>query len=292
MTPPQPRLPNPPLYTPYRNGRFKTTPDFHPLGTDLGAGPLDHELVQWDCATDAILAEKAAVRRRRQVWFPTPGLDDTSADAVANVLEAHRAKVAPPNLPALALPDDPRERLRCLGESIPEDFAVTIRDPAGHDRICALHVSLPSRWDPAEKQDLNFAATHAPVPGMQKVSAVAGSLMDSVRRKGPQVRFTWGIAFTPDYDQHPERPSSSFDGHHFWVRIERQVLWPVDGTDAFLFTIRLHVHPGTAIITDPDAARGLATALRNMTPDERRYKGLLDDADRVASWLDEKLPAR
>jgi len=291
MDAPQSTLPNPPLYTPYRNGRFRITPDFHPLGTDLGAGLLDTHLIQWDTATARILQDKAVARAHRPVWFHTPDLDQHSAQAVADLLLTHRDRVAPIDAPCPDLPDDPGDQLAVLGNCIPEDFAITVRTPDGQDRVAGLHVSLPSRWDPAEKQSLSFAQTHAPVPGMNRISHVAMALMDSVRSKGPQVRFTWGIAFNPDYDQHPAKGHPPFDGDHFWIRIERQVLWPVENTDAFLFTIRLHVHPATALSRDPDAASGLASALRQMSPDERRYKGLAGDADRVAEWIEKRLPA-
>ena len=285
----QPPLPTAPLYTPYRNGRFRTAPDFHPLGTDLGAGPLDALLIQWDSATAQILQDKAHARALRPVWFPTPTLDHASATAAANLIEFQRQRAAPADSPLPDLPDNPSARLDVLGNSIPEDFAITVRAPDGNDRVAALHVSLPSRWDPAEKLALSFAQTHAPVPGMNRISPVATSLMDSVRTKGPQVRFTWGIAFNPDYDQHPAEGHPPFDGEHFWIRVERQVLWPLEGTGAFLFTIRLHVHPGSVLVDDPDAASGLANALRRMTPDERGYKGLVADADRVADWIERRI---
>ncbi|MFM7321433.1 MAG: heme-dependent oxidative N-demethylase subunit alpha family protein [Armatimonadota bacterium] len=278
-------LPPVPWYTPFRNGRYRTSPDLFPLGTDLGGGELDHRWLQFDQAAPLRIDAKRAVATRRSLDLATDAFTKPIAGAVLEhllrCLDADRRA-----LPIRAQGNDPRAELLRVCGGIPEDVAVTVRDADGCDRLAWLHVAFPSRWAPEEKIGDTFAGTHAPVPGMARTSEVAPRLFDTVRAQGPQVRFAWGIAFDPHPDQHPDRPRSGFDGERFWIRVERQVLaaLPVDGV--FVFTIRVHVQSSERLRDDPGAARGLAAALRGMSPEARAYKGLVDTADALATVSD------
>ena len=274
-------LPPAPWYVPYRKGRYRTSPDLFPLGTDLGGGALDRCWLQWDAAAPDRALAKRDVARGRRLDLSTPGLTSDIAAAAAN----HLRDCIGRELPSDRLPErdaDPRRALADACAAVAEDVAVAVRGPDGLDRLAWLHVAFPSRWAPEEKLGATFEATHAPVPGMARSSAVAARLFDLVRERGPQVRFAWGIAFDPEPDQHPSRPAAAFDGRRFWIRVERQVLaaLPVEG--AAVFTIRVHVHPSEHLQTDPDAALGLVAALRGMSEEARAYKGLADTADAVA----------
>ncbi len=271
-----------PWYTPFRRGTYRTSPDLHPFGTDFGAGPLDERWFQWDSASDARVARKLEIQRRRSLDVRAGAYCEAVAAAAIRHIRAKWSSDDPP-IPETVCDEDPRRGLVRIASALPEDFALVVRDPAGIDRLAWLHVAFPSRWAPEEKIEESFAGTHAPVPGMSRTSEVAPRLFDLVRQQGPKVRFAWGIAFDPDPDQHPDRPRSVFDGERFWLRVERQVLaaLPVDG--AFLFTIRVHVQPSDRLRDDPEAAHGLASALRGMSPEARAYKGLVDTADALAA---------
>jgi len=62
-------------------------------------------------------------------------------------------------------------------------------------------------------------------------------------------------------------------------------LWglPLTESAAYLFTIRVYTYPATDLSREQCAE--LAVALRAMSPDSLRYKGLADRVGSVLSWL-------
>jgi dimethylamine monooxygenase subunit A len=255
-----------PRYFPPERGRYVTTPDLKPLGTDYGNGRLDEVAFQFDENTPQFLANKAG----------RVALTDGFEGLEAPVLAALNARLA----------DEWQERalgatsFNAFCQSVCEDIVVVRRSPERGDWNAALHVCAPSHWAPEEKLGQSYAITHAPVPGTERSRAAAGSLVDIMVNRGPFVRFTWGLAFDSRLDCHPRHGKTPFDGKNLWFRVERQVLLPLPECNAAIFLIRLHLYDARTVPALP-----LIAALETMTPEARTYKGLAADWESVLSWL-------
>lgn len=255
-----------PRYFPPERGRYTTTPDLKPLGTDYGNGRLDACAFQFDTHTPAFLANK-----RGRVALT----DDLSAieETVTAALNARLAQEWPEHARHATGFDD-------FCQQVPEDIAVVRHTPERGDWNAALHISAPSHWAPEEKLGQNYATTHLPVPGTERSRAAADSLVEIMIHRGPFVRFTWGLAFDDRLDCHPRHGKTAFDGENLWLRVERQVLLPLPECAAALFLIRLHLYPIRTVAPEP-----LLAALESMSPEARTYKGLSADWERLLSFV-------
>ncbi|HEU4751688.1 MAG TPA: heme-dependent oxidative N-demethylase subunit alpha family protein, partial [Armatimonadota bacterium] len=179
---------------------------------------------------------------------------------------------------------------------VPEDLAVVRTSPERGEWLAAVHVCAPSHWAPAEKLGRDFPGVHAPVPGFERVNAAAPALVEAMVRRGPFVRFGWGISGDDRLNHHPEPPEGisreawhpqpfTGPGEPFYVRVERQVLWGLPEVGASLFAIRLSFVPAGEIRADPRLREGLRSALRSMSPASRAYKGLAGCCEEIIGWL-------
>lgn len=174
-----------------------------------------------------------------------------------------------------------------LAAQVPEDLAVwTVLADSKDEYLSAVHLSSPNHWAPADKVGRSFAAVHGPVAGMEKINPFARGLLDSIMKGGPFVRFAWGVATDTSLNHHPNQAAGrSFDPTHpeLHLRIERQVLWPIPGQPAFLFTIRTYFRSVPKL--SATERHLLADAIRSMTPASLRYKGLEQDRDLILAWI-------
>jgi hypothetical protein len=255
-----------PRYFPPDKGRYATTPDLKPLGTDYGNGRLDDVAFQFDENTPQFLANKQG----------RVALTDDFDEIEAPVVEALNARLAAEWPERTFVATD----FNHFCQNVCEDIAIVRRSPERGDWSAAMHISAPSHWAPEEKIGQSYAATHAPVPGTERSRAAASSLVDIMVNRGPFVRFTWGLAFDNKLDCHPRHGKTPFDGKNLWFRTERQILIPLPELNAAIFLIRLHLYDARTVPTEP-----LLTALESMSPEARAYKGLTDDWESVLSWL-------
>ena len=198
--------------------------------------------------------------------------------------------------PALPTYMDSLDALCC---QFPEDLAIVCREPtSGEDQMAFLHLCAPSHWAGEEKIGRSWCETHTPVPGMKKSRDAAASIVGVMIERDPTVRFTWGIEFDDRLNQHPEPPPmiSSAEWNHrgrrstdtepFYLRVERQVIWGLPDVDAALFIIRVYHTPGSVIQADAEKREALSSALRSMSAESRRYKGLANCLVEVLACLD------
>lgn len=281
------RLPAPAVYFPPARGRYVTTPDLLPLSTDFGNGPLDACLFQFDTEFLRFRQSKLdALSSHPKRHFLTDGFDPETERAVCERL-AERLEGEWPTFFAREggslLCNLTGERgpltLRWLCEQVQEDLVVVRRTPERGEWNAALHVCAPSHWRPEEKIGKGYADTHAPVPGIERQKSAAPALVDVLVNRGPFVRFTWGIAFDGNLNQHPDLGKSPFDLENLFFRVERQTLLPLPELDAFVFGIRLYVTPLRELA--PEKQTLLAEALQSMSPDARAYKGIARRFDAI-----------
>lgn len=321
-------LPAPARYFPLGSGRYEVAPGLRPLGTDFGNGAADGYLFQIDTAFDHYRANKLSCRAERLGKYVVRRDYDAPVAAAVARLMTERLAAEYPNLFKRA-PDSldcrlPGERLvfgtdlrlvrveagaplsppyadafDALCCQIPEDIAIIRAAPGRGDWIAALHLCSPSHWGAEAKIGGDFRATHAPVPGFERVNQAAPSLVAAMIERGPFVRFVWGVSGDARLNHHPEPPPgvdpaawrgrafrSDAEGPPCWVRVERQALWGLPEVGAALFAIRTYLLDGNAVRADPAERALLRAGLLSMSPESRAYKSVADDFDALLRWLD------
>lgn len=245
-----------PEYRPWADGLYRVVPGLRPLGTDFGNGEWDRRAVWRTSELDRYLENK------RTAFSPV----------LRNGLSAEIETAAQTAL-ALALSDYDVPTGETLDETalqFEDDLAVVTAE--GEGRAVYLNVKAPSHWAPESVIGRSFLQVHGEIPGMQAVNRGSAKLVEGMVRRGPWMRFVWGVESDDRLDQHPVHgPGRDFSATgRFWVRWERQVTLPLPEVEAALFLIRVGFTPDQAI-SDREPLR---RAVESMNPDQRRYKGL------------------
>ena len=181
-----------------------------------------------------------------------------------------------------------------LMAQVQEDAAVVCRADDGSDWLAAVHLCFPNHWAAADKVGRDFAQIHRPVAGMEGLNARSQALVRAMVKRGPYVRFAWGLSTDARLNHHPLAPPGTdprlwagrrFDGARprLFCRVERQVLWGFPGLKAAFFTIRTYF-VNCAQMTNQQRMF-LAAAVESMAPASLAYKGLAADRDAIIAWL-------
>lgn len=325
-------LSEPARYFPIRNGRYEVSPGLRPLGAPFGNGAADARLFQIDRQFPIYRENKRRCRSERlDKYLVTRDYAAPVACVVARTL-AERFCVEYPDLFIREREPGGSVVLRCrltgedlafdpegeltgvasgedlappyasaldaLACQIPEDIAVVCTAPDGRDWIAALHLCSPSHWGAEQKIGRSFAAAHAPIPGMERTIAASASLVEAMIRRGPFVRFVWGVGADDRLNHHPDPPPGispeqwrgrvfdpSAPDSPFFLRVERQCLLGLPEVGAAVFTIRVYFIAGSEIRAIPEERAQLRSALLSMSPESLRYKGVAADRDSLLAWL-------
>ncbi len=185
--------------------------------------------------------------------------------------------------------------LLALGTALEPDLLFLVRTPTG-PRLVAGAVCFPSSWAPEEKLGRSVLEIHEVVPGLNpQLGGAIDTFLDRLRPGIAWMRANWGLAASPELNQHPARAlprlSSPVDAGRVWVRIEHQALLALPRTSGLVFGIRLEVFPILALQARPELARNLARALRSMPDALARYKGIAEIRQDLADRLETTGPA-
>ncbi len=269
-------------YTPWTKGRYEVAPGLKPLGADFGNGEEDRHLFQRGPDFERHLENKAMCLTERPSKYMarhelSKEVEDTALDAIGYYLGYQ----VPRNIDEAAL-------------QVAEDIAIVTTDGT-RDWLAYGHLCAPSHWSLEEKIGKSFAAVHAPIPGFERVTAVAAKMMDAMVNKGPWVRFVWSLESDDRPNHHPIAPpgwdQEAWWGRQFslqqrfWVRVERQCLVPLPEVQSALFTIRLSWWTMEEILENEDLRKPLVAALEGMTPAERDYKGIRQEFDALLGLM-------
>jgi hypothetical protein len=294
-------------------------PGLRALGTDFGNGDLDRDLFQFDSRFELTLQEKRRLYRHRpHLHAGSSNLDEATESALVlwflNELEHHRAKpygfrrtsdefrLTDPtgvetsftrNGLSAQQGDLKLSGLDGIALLIQEDFAF-VRVTNHKNWVAFASVCAPSHWDPSETLGKSFQDLHTVVPGFERIAPAAPGLLEAMVHKGPFVRFVWGLETDDRLNHHPT-PQDGYDAE-LWngrlfdraepiVRFERQCLQGFPALEGSLFLIRVGFTPVAAFAHDVEAISSLLAAVRSMSPEARRYKGL----DRFFPDLERKL---
>jgi hypothetical protein len=184
-----------------------------------------------------------------------------------------------------------QDRLRYVGSALEPDLLFLSRK-APQLPLHAAVVCFPSSWDLQEKAGRDIAEIHSVVPGLND------SLEERIRtfllNAKPGIawqRSNWGLSSSPILDQHPrlQIPAiiSGTPEEKIYLRIEDQAFIALPKTEGLLFAIKLRILSLADLRKYPEACRGLAQALRSMSPQMLAYKRL----DSIAPELEQRLSA-
>ncbi len=299
------RFPDPPFYFPLRHGRYDIAPGLTKFGRDVGGGQADTHLFQIDTTFYRFRAAKLAARGER--FDKYVAASDLRGDVVADVVSfiARHLAAEHPNYfmfelggggSALrcSLSDDlidlngGAETLDALACQVQEDVAIVSTASDGKHWLSYAHICLPNGWAPAEKVGRSFAAVHEPVAGMADMNRRGEEFVNvMVRATDGLVRFAWGVTFDDRLNHHPDEPRTPFApaNPRAFLRVERQMMWGFPRVGAALFTIRTYLYDLADLRHDPATRAPLVDALRSMSPESLRYKGIAPHADALLQWL-------
>jgi hypothetical protein len=313
----------PPLYAPWRHGRYDVAPGLTKFGKPAAAGDpadADTRVFQIDATFARFRTAKLASRAKDlRAYVCSSGLAREVASAVAGFIARrlvdehpdvfrcersdHGARLhcaltnevltfdADTRLTGAATTSDLHppyaDSLDALAYQVQEDLAI-IQTAGDRHWLAYAHVCLPNGWAPAEKVGRSFGDVHEPVAGMADMNRRGQEFarLMSAATDG-LVRFAWGVTFDDALDHHPDRPRTPFDPAHprALVRVERQTIWGFPSVDAALFTIRTYLYDCEPLRRDGVLGPALVTALRSMTPASRAYKGLASSFNELVAWL-------
>ncbi len=302
------QLPPPATYYPFESGVYKIGAGLLPLDRDLGNGPRDSHVFQFDDELSQF--RENSIRARGYGLERYAGWRDCPEDILDVAVRWIASRLAEEHPHLFGLRDDDVLESRLTGERVSlvdpdafdslasqlqEDLAIVHVDN-GDDRLAAVHVTAPNYWNPAEKLGKNFVAVHAPVPGMETLNRQSQKIMRMLIGDVRYQRFAWGVTTDRRLDHHTVQPPEfrgaevEWHGRRFeaanpqlFVRVERQVLASLPRVPAFLFTIRPYFLDCAGLSQTHQHA--LASAVESMGPDALRYKGLHADAETIVGWL-------
>ena len=189
--------------------------------------------------------------------------------------------------------DDPAP-LRVVGHLVPEDICLLQITPQG-PVLAAAVLCFPSRWRLLDKLGLPLADVHAPTPFYAERLAAPVDRFISHLRPGRLVeRLNWSLFDSPGLHQSAEHgvtranpditPANA--GAMLFLRVERQTLSLLPGSDHVAFTIRIYHYPLSRIAADPALARELAGAVRALPSEMEVYKSLRPYRTALLAYLD------
>lgn len=305
----------PARYFPPGTGKYELTPGLFAFGHDFGNGFADRQLFQLDMEFQRYRENKLQARSESLNKYVM--IDALPRDLVAVLTSFVSERLVAEHPDYFELDSgDGEQCLHCAltGESllfdtagtlrqntnpvggppylngidalacqVQEDLAVMVVDTRGQDRLAGLHLCAPNHWAPAEKIGGNLESVHRPVPLFAETNRHTGRLAQAMIRKGPYVRFAWGLAADTRLNHHPDPPPGQSSLHRagrdfgsalsgLYLRTERQVIWGFPQLHAALFTIRT----GFQVLTDLDETERIALkrALQGMHENSAQYKGL------------------
>lgn len=172
---------------------------------------------------------------------------------------------------ALQWPLAGAEPLWCASQWVADDLCILEPGERGY-ALTAASLSAPSYWRLEEKIGRPLDAIHAPVPGFaRKIGAQVARFFDHLLPEYPVCRGNWSVVSSPELLQ---RGGGEARGKGLYLRVERQSLRRLPQTGAVVFGIRVTINPLADILPVPGAVAALGGAVRQLSPDESKYKSL------------------
>jgi hypothetical protein len=285
-------------YKPYASGTNPFT---------IGLSALDpHRWIEPDADLDKFLREKDRLLREHfdAVFQMVEGSESAQRECLdmltAHLLDQH-AEIYRRNGSAIRFADRivdldaPQPPLLTAGALVEDDLVILEKRDAGW-HITAGYVAFPSSWSLREKIGLPMEGVHHHVPGFSggtRNAAMINRIFDNLQPDLPAVRLNWSIYPEGDLFWPPERgarqESRPFTPATNFIRVERQTLRRLPKGGGIVFTIRIYADPIGLLTSLPDGreiAAGLAERLRDFSPEQLAYKGMVSKKAAILNYLE------
>ena len=150
--------------------------------------------------------------------------------------------------------------------------------------LTAASLCSPSHWRLEEKFDRSMSSIHEVIPGFDTaLGPKIERFFAHLRVERPVVRHNWSVQTGSALCARPGGDAGgSAGGLHY--RSERQSLRRLSRTGAIVFTIRVYLHPLSALAAVPGAMPQLLAAIEACPPALYAYKGFAAVEDALAVW--------
>ncbi len=184
--------------------------------------------------------------------------------------------------------------LELAGRLVQEDLCV-MQNSADGPLLTAGVLCFPSRWRLLEKIGKPLSAVHGPVPlYADRLARAVDRFMRHLKAGPIASRLNWSVLDDPALFQPTGKwrvdgatgITGDNAGDRLYLRVERQTLRRLPGSEAVLFGIRVHCYKLAAVIDRPTRAGELAAAVRALPRDIAHYKSMLPFGDALLAWLD------
>ena len=182
--------------------------------------------------------------------------------------------------------------LELAGRLVQEDLCI-IQDGA----FRAAVLCFPTRWRLHEKLGRPLADVHGAVPFYpDRLARPVDRFLGAIRDGHIAQRVNWsvvdnGALFQPTgkwREAHNAAITADNAGEALFLRSERQTLRRLPDSGTVLFGIRVHSYPLRTIVSTPEIAARLASAVRALPREMLHYKSMLTIEGALLAWLDSR----
>ena len=285
-------------YFPAEGGRYRLS-----LGLKVLA-PEDWIEIDGRFADEIARKRDLLASKRDTVFLALPGSEVAQADLI-ETLSGHLVQTFPDRYsetPAgihvaetgVTVSPDPAAPLASAAELVQEDILLLQPSPEGHRLIAGL-LCFPTRWRLSDKIGRPLDAIHEPVPGYaERLSRQMDRLFSGLTPDRLLWRLNFSLLNSPELHQpaghnDPETGrgmTAENIGEKLWFRVERQTLRLLPRTETTVFTVRIHQARLQDVVTTPERARDLASAIDGMSDGMRRYKSIPGFEAPLKAWLE------
>ena len=191
--------------------------------------------------------------------------------------------------------ENPHHPVSAAALLVPDDLLIMRRHNDGW-RLVAGSLAFPSSWRFRDKFDKTMDRIHQPVPLTDQMHTRITRIFDMLRADAPLRRTNWSL--DPHYNLREEKAEDHETdkglpaGGEANLRTELQTLHRLPKSGDMLFTVRTKLRQLKRLRDDKAGRDNLALLyrqFRDMSDDQRRYKGLTADAAQLIGWLKEQV---
>jgi dimethylamine monooxygenase subunit A len=204
---------------------------------------------------------------------------------------------------ALDLDDDSTEPLLQVSYLVEEDFML-LQELGGGLRITAASNAYSSSGRLAASVGHDMEWAHEPVPHLSdKLGGKINRVLGSIHAATPCERFNWQITpiatvFFPHDDPHAANAAAMHEvlaelrrdparaGELLWLRVERQTLMRLPGSNAVAFSLHTYSDPLSSVQSDVQSVRAIVTLLNNYSEERWKYSEMHIVREPLMIWLE------
>jgi len=288
------RLPGAAIYFPITDDRYSTRAGLTKFGHDFGNGLQDQQLFQLDNNFSRYRDNKLAIRNDDLYDYVCTDqanhscLDTATKFILQQLCHEHPdyfylngenldCRLSGEQLSTHSVNKGYENLFDALALQVQEDICL-MQIKKSTPSLIAAHLCAANHWSAREKLNMNMMTLHQMIPGFTEENPKPNQLLTGLHNKTQAyVRFAWGLSNHPILNQHPNIIHNELNpaDEKIWMRIERQVIWPIANTDLVLFTIRTYFRDCADL--DKQQRVSLIRAIESMSEETLVYKKINKD---------------